>query len=127
MKKFIPNADVEYFWEYEYGFGMDFLKSLFQENYKRVYSKGGDGICDLVIYNDKIYDISFKEAKSMLIDDGKSAFRDPDKDIVMQKIKDGLNQLGLKYTSNSGKIITCKLNDNYIAKIEIVKKSSMPI
>ena len=63
----------------------------------------------------------------MLSDDGKSAFRDPDKDIVMQKIKDGLNQLGLKYTSNSGKIITCKLNDNYIAKIEIVKKSSMPI
>lgn len=127
MKKFIPSAEVEYFWEYEYGFGMDFLKSLFQENYKRVYSKSGDGICDLVIYNDKIYDISFKEVKSMLVDDGKKAFRDADKDIIMDKIKNALNQLGLKYTSNSGKIITCQLNDNYIAKIEIVKKSVMPI
>ena len=64
MKKFIPNADVEYFWEYEYGFGMDFLKSLFQENYKRIYSKGGDGICDLVLYNNKIYDISFTASAS---------------------------------------------------------------
>jgi len=127
MKKFIPNANVDYFWEYEYGFGMDFLKSLFQENYKRVYSKGGDGICDLVLYNDKIYDISFKETKSMVVNDGKSAFRDADKDIVINKIKDGLNQLGLEYASNCGKVITCRLNSRFIAKIEVVKKSNIPV
>ena len=33
MKKFIPNADVEYFWEYEYGFGMDFLKKRIIKEY----------------------------------------------------------------------------------------------
>ena len=124
MRKFYKNYD--YFWEFEYPFGEDFLEGIFKDRYKRKYSLIGDGIFNLVLLNDRIYDISLKECKSMLPNDGKKAFRDETKDLIVEAIVNGLDKLGIEYTVNSGKFITFKIFD-YIAKVEIVKKAAMPL
>ena len=123
MSKFFEKK--EYLWEYEYPFGEDFLKSIFTNDYKRVYSLVGDGIFNIVTIDNKIYSIDLKGAKTLLANDGKKAFRDETKDIVVTSIADGLNKLGLEYTINSGKFITFKMFDN-IFKIEVIKKAAMP-
>ena len=115
----------EYFWEYEYPFGNDFLKNIFKDNYMRKYSLVGDGIFNLILFNDKIYDISIKKGNSMLLNDGKKAFRDVDKDIIVEEITKALKNKNIEYTVNSGKFITFKYN-NFIFKIEIVKKAAIP-
>ena len=115
----------EYFWEYEYPFGNDFLKNIFKDNYMRKYSLVGDGIFNLILFNDKIYDISIKKGNSMLVNDGKKAFRDADKYIIVEEITKALKNKNIEYTVNSGKFITFKYN-NFIFKIEIVKKAAIP-
>lgn len=115
----------EYFWEYEYPFGNDFLRNIFKDNYMRKYSLVGDGIFNLILFNDKIYDISIKKGNSMLLNDGKKAFRDTDKDIIVEEITKALKNKNIEYTINSGKFITFKYN-NFIFKIEIVKKAAIP-
>ena len=115
----------EYFWEYEYPFGNDFLRNIFKDNYMRKYSLVGDGIFNLILFNDKIYDISIKKSNSMLLNDGKKAFRDTDKDIIVEEITKALKNKNIEYTVNSGKFITFKYN-NFIFKIEIVKKAAIP-
>lgn len=115
----------EYFWEYEYPFGNDFLRNIFKDNYMRKYSLVGDGIFNLILFNDKIYDISVKKGNSMLLNDGKKAFRDTDKDIIVEEITKALKNKNIEYTVNSGKFITFKYN-NFIFKIEIVKKAAIP-
>ena len=115
----------EYFWEYEYPFGNDFLRNIFKDNYMRKYSLVGDGIFNLILFNDKIYDISIKKGNSMLLNDGKKAFRDTDKDIIVEEITKALKNKNIEYTVNSGKFITFKYN-NFIFKIEIIKKSAIP-
>ena len=74
-------TNYEYFWEYEYPFGEDFLKNIFEDNYKRKYSLVGDGIFNLVFYNDKIYSVSLKQGTSMLVNDGIEAARLPSMEI----------------------------------------------
>lgn len=115
----------EYFWEYEYPFGNDFLRNIFKDNYMRKYSLVGDGIFNLILFNDKIYDISIKKGNSMLLNDGKKAFRDTDKDIIVEEITKALKNKNIEYTVNSGKFITFKYN-NFIFKIEIIKKAAIP-
>ena len=115
----------EYFWEYEYPFGNDFLKNIFKDNYMRKYSLIGDGIFNLILFNDKIYDISIKKGNFMLLNDGKKAFRDADKDTIVEEIVEILKNKNIEYTVNSGKFITFKYN-NFIFKIEIVKKAAIP-
>ena len=123
MNKFLEKKT--YTWEYDYPFGEDFLKFIFKNDYKRVYTLSGDGIFNIVTLGDKIYSIDLKDTKSLLANDGKKAFRDETKDIVITSIADGLNKLGLEYTINSGKFITFKMFDN-IFKIEVIKKAVMP-
>ena len=123
MNKFLDKK--EYLWEYEYSFGEDFLKSIFKNDYKRVYSLAGDGIFNIVTIDNKYYSIDLKGARSLLSNDGKKAFRDETKDIVITSIADKLNKMGLEYTINSGKFITFKIL-NSIFKIEVVKKAVMP-
>ena len=123
MSKFFEKK--EYFWEYEFPFGEDFLKSIFKDDFKRKWSMIGDGMYNLVLLNDKIYSIDLKQGKSMLANDGKKAFRDETKDVVVTSIADGLNKLGVEYTINSGKFITFKAFNN-IFKIEVIKKAAMP-
>lgn len=124
MEKFL-NKKVDYFWEYDYSFGTIFLKSIFDNQYKRKYSLTGDGIFNLILIDNKIYDVRLKETKTMLENDNKKAFRDETKDIVINKICGKLKELNLPYTRNGGKFITFKLG-KFIAKVEIVKKAAMP-
>lgn len=123
MRKFFNS--YEYFWEYQYPFGEDFLKSLFNNNYKRIYSLSGDGIFNIITVDGKIYDITLKKGSSMLINDGKKAFRDENKDLIITIITKELKIKEIEYTVNSGKYITFKYNNN-IFKIEVIKKAAMP-
>ena len=91
----------------------------------RKYSLIGDGIFDLVFYEDKIYNVILKKGTSMLENDGKKAFRDATKDEVIAKIVEELSKHNIECTVNGGKFITFKYN-NFIFKIEIVKKAAMP-
>ena len=123
MRKFFDKYN--YFWEYEYPFGEDFLKSIFKENYSRKYSLTGEGIFDLVFKDNKIYDISLKNGNNILPNDGKKAFRDGTKDDIVNFITYALKNNNIEYTTNSGKIICFKYN-NFIFKIEVIKKAVMP-
>lgn len=123
MSKFYEKK--EYAWEYEYPFGDEFLKGIFDDKYKMVFSTTGEGIFNIVTIDDKIYSIDLKVAKSMLPNDGKKAYRDETKDAVVAAIVDDLAKLNIEYTVNSGKLITFKIFDT-ILKIEIVKKAAMP-
>ena len=115
----------EYFWEYEYPFGNDFLKNIFKDNYMRKYSLVGDGIFNLILFNDKIYDISIKKGNSMLLNDGKKAFRDAKKDKVINAVTETLNKYNLDFAVTGGKFISFK-DRNYLIQIEIVKKTKEP-
>lgn len=110
---------------YEYPFGSVFLANIFKEGYKKKYSLVGDGIYDLILIENKIYDVKFKQVNNMLPNDGKKAFRDETKDKIINAIAKGLDDLNLEYTINNGKFITFKLF-NYIAKVEVIKKAAMP-
>ena len=125
MRKFKFFNKNDYFIEYKWAFGGDFLKNLFQEQYQCKYSMNGDGIYDLITIDNKIYDIDIKECKKMVINDGKKAFRDTTKDTIVEKICNKLKENNIDYTTNKGKIITFKHND-FLFKIEIVKKAAMP-
>jgi hypothetical protein len=124
MKKFFDNTNNMQ--DYDYAFGHDFLKPIFGEDrYMRKYSMSGDGIYNLLLIDDKIYDLKLKEVKSMLVDDHKKAYRDTTKDYIVDEIRKALVDRGINMTSNSGKLISFK-NNNKIFSVEITKKTSMP-
>ena len=85
----------------------------------------GNGIYNLVTLDGKLYDVTLKSATKLLPNDGKKAFRDTTKDKLIDLLKDKLSQLGVN-TVNSGKFITFELFD-FIAKLEIVKKTTEPV
>lgn len=111
--------------EYEWAFDSDFLQNLFQDNYKHKYSLSGNGIYNLVFMDNKIYDIELKKATSLLADDGKKAFRDATKDVIVEMIVNKLKENNVDCTVNSGKFISFKHYD-YIFKIEVTKKAGIP-
>lgn len=110
---------IQYFWEYQGKFS-SFLQQNFPKTYKRKFSMTGEGIYNLILINDKIYDIKLTETKNMLEDNNKLT-TDALKNKIINHI---LNNLKSDYTVNNGKI-TFHLG-NFIAKIEIVKKMKMP-
>ena len=108
----------QYFWEYQYPFG-EFLNKIFPNTYKRKYSMTGNGIYNLVLVQDKIYEIKMSEVKSLLADNNLLTT-----DKLKNKIIDNIcNNLKSNYTINNGKI-TFKLG-NFIAKVEVIKKLKM--
>lgn len=109
----------QYFWEYQYPFG-EFLNKIFPNTYKRKYSMTGNGIYNLVLVQDKIYEIKMSEVKSLLIDNNLLT-TDKLKNKIINNICDNLKS---NYTINNGKI-TFKLG-NFIAKVEVIKKLKMP-
>lgn len=115
----------QYFWEYDYPFGEFLRESLPAGSYRRKFSMTGNGIYNLVALDGKLYDVTLKSATKLLPNDGKKAFRDTTKDKLIDLLKDKLSQLGVKCTVNSGKFITFELFD-FIAKLEIVKKTTEP-
>lgn len=110
---------IDYFWEYEYKFG-EFLKKIFPNTYKRKFSMTGNGIYNLIIIQDKIYEVKFSQTTKLIEDNGVLT-----KDKIKNKIIENItNNLKNNYTVNNGKI-TFKLG-KFIAKIEIIKKLKMP-
>lgn len=110
---------IEYFWEYDYKFG-EFLKKIFPNTYKRKYSMTGNGIYNLILVNDKIYEVKLSQTNSMLIDNNLLT-TDKMKNKIIENIIDNLKS---NYTVNNGKV-TFKLG-KFIAKIEVIKKVKMP-
>ena len=110
---------VDYFWEYEYKFG-EFLKKIFPNTYKRKFSMTGNGIYNLIIIQDKIYEVKFSQT-TKLIEDNSALTKYKIKNKIIENIT---NNLKNNYTVNNGKI-TFKLG-KFIAKIEIIKKLKMP-
>ena len=126
MKKYNFFKEQDNMQVYDYAFGHDFLASIFGEDkYMRKYSMQGDGIYNLLLIDDKIYDLKLKEVKSMLVEDHKKAYRDTTKDYIVENIKKALTDRGIENASNSGKLISFK-NNNIIFSVEITKKVSMP-
>lgn len=115
----------QYLWEYDYPFGEFLRESLPTGSYRRKFSMTGNGIYNLVTLDGKLYDVTLKSATKLLPNDGKKAFRDTTKDKLIDLLKDKLSQLGVNCTVNSGKFITFELFD-FIAKLEIVKKTTEP-
>ena len=110
---------VEYFWEYDYKFG-EFLKKIFPNTYKRTYSMTGNGIYNLILVNDKIYEVKLSQTNSMLVDNNLLT-TDKMKNKIIENIIDNLKS---NYTVNNGKV-TFKLG-KFIAKVEVIKKVKMP-
>lgn len=126
MKKYDFFKEQDNMQVYDYAFGHDFLASIFGEDkYMRKYSLHGDGIYNLLLIDNKIYDLKLKEIKSMLVEDHKKAYRDTTKDYIVENIKKALTDRGIENASNSGKLISFK-NNNIIFSVEITKKVSMP-
>lgn len=119
------NKKVDYFWEFEYTFG-EFIKELYNDKYKRKYSLGGNGIYNLLYLSNKIYELKFTQAKTMLINDNKRT-TDNNKNDIIETLITAFDNKNIEYTVNSGKYITFKIQNNYIAKIEIIKKLKEPI
>ena len=112
---------IEYFWEYEYKFG-EFLQKIFPNTYKRKYSMTGNGIYNLIIVNEKVYEVKLSQTTSMLEDNNKLT-TDNLKNKIIQNIINNLNE-DTKYTVNNGKV-TFKLG-KFVAKVEVIKKVKMP-
>ena len=124
MKKFLDEQDNMQV--YDYLFGAEFLVSIFGANaYLRKYSMQGDGIYNLLLIEDKIYDLKLKEVKSMVVDDHQKAYRDTTKDYIVEHIVAKLAENGINAATNKGKLITFK-NNNKIFSVEITKKTSIP-
>lgn len=124
MKKFFEKPFN--FQECDYHFGADFLTSIFGEKkYMRKYSKVGDGIYNLLFIDNKIYELKLKNVNNMLTNDNKKAFRDTTKDYIVDNIINQLKLNNIEATTQDGKFITFKYFD-YIIKVEIVKKNSIP-
>lgn len=110
---------VEYFWEYDYKFGQ-FLQRIFPNTYKRKYSMAGNGIYNLILVQDKIYEIKLSQTNSMVSDNGLLT-TDKLKNKIIQNIIDNMkNQPNI----NNGKL-TFNLGA-FTAKVEVVKKMKMP-
>lgn len=110
---------VEYFWEYDYKFG-EFLQRIFPNTYKRKYSMAGNGIYNLILVQDKIYEIKLSQTNSMVSDNGLLT-TDKLKNKIIQNIIDNMKS---QPNINNGKL-TFKLGA-FTAKVEVVKKMKMP-
>ena len=112
---------IDYFWEYDYDFGTQFLKSLFGDQYKRHYTSDGSGILNLIYGPDgKIYDVKLTETKKLGVGDtatSRNAYQNTMAEILVQSLPGS--------TVSKSKIITFPLGKTY-GKIEITRKLKEP-
>ena len=111
----------EFAWEYQYPFAR-FLEKVFGDKFERKYSLEGNGIFNLVKYNDKLYEIKFSETKKMAEADNK-AITDKNKAEIINLICENLKN---KWIVTGGKFIYFTL-DSFVFKVEIIKKLKMPV
>jgi hypothetical protein len=112
---------VEYFWEYDYDFGIVFLKSLFGDSYKRKYSQSGNGIYNLVYGTDgNIYELKLTQATKLIANDttpSRNKYQCEMADLVAQSLPGS--------TMSKKKFITFPLGKSF-GKIEITRKLKEP-
>ena len=115
------NKKIEYFWEYDYDFGTRFLKSLFENQYKRWYTSDGAGILNLVYGKDgNIYELKLTETKKLIPNDNllsRNKYQCEMADIIAQNLPNS--------TISKKKFITFPLGKTF-GKIEITKKLKHP-
>ena len=115
MKKY------DYFWETKYPFEQ-FLAKIFKNNeYQTKCSLTGNGIFYLVKVNNKLYEIKYTSTSKMGIADNHNL--DNDKKFIIDTIVNNLTTDN--YVVFGGKYITFPVAQ-WIAKVEIIKKMSMP-
>ena len=110
----------EYFWETEYKFG-EFLKKIFQENYRRKYSLEGNGIYNLVTTSKGLYEIKYNESKKGIIPVDNHTIS-KDKQEIIDKI---VSNLKCDTYISGGKFITFPVQ-SWVGKVEIIKKMKEP-
>jgi len=114
------NNKIDYFWETRQFFEAMLAKVF--PTFKIKYSLEGNGIFDLIILNDKIYEIKYTQTKKMGESDNHSI--DKDKQFIINNI---VNNLKIDDVAIfGGKYITFPVKE-WIAKVEIIKKLKMPI
>ena len=102
-----------------------FVKELGELTKKYDIEIWGCGCCG----SPSLFDLKNEKAtisEDLAWNDEKSDLRNKGKDYIVQKIVEALEKENVKYTVNSGKYITFEIQNNYIAKVEIVKKTKMP-
>ena len=109
----------ENFWETEYPF-RKFLQSIFP-TYKTKYSLTGDGIFNLVIIDNKMYEIKYTKAIAMGSNDTHKI--DNDKKYIIDNIINNLKTNNIAIFG--GKYITFPIGQ-WVAKVEIIKKKAEP-
>lgn len=111
-----------YFWETEYKFGK-FLEKCFGDTFKRKYSLEGNGIFNLLYIDNHIYEIKYKQAKTLAATDNKS-ISDKNKKFIIDTITTNLKE-GTEYSVVGGKFIYFPVAQ-FIGQIEIIKKLKEP-
>ena len=109
---------LEYFWETEKYF-RELLANIFKiNNYKTKFSLTGNGIYNLIWVNNKIYEIKYTKTTTMGKNDNHNI--DADKKYIIDNLQTS------NYAIFGGKYITFPVTDQWIAKIEIIKKLKIP-
>ena len=112
---------IDYFWEYQYDFGTQFLKSLFGDRYQRRNSQTGNGIYNLVYGDDgNLYEITLSKATKLIASDellSRNKYQCEMADLIAANLPGS--------TMSKKKIITFPLG-KVIGKIEITKKLKEP-
>ena len=112
---------IDYFWEYQYPFGAEFLASLFGEQYRRWYTSDGSGILNLIYGSDgNLYELKLTETKGLIANDDL-----PSRNKYQCEIADLIAQNLPNATVSKKKFITFPLGKT-IGKIEITKKLKHP-
>lgn len=111
---------IEYFWETEYKFG-EFLKKIFNEQYRRKYSLEGNGIYNLITTSNGLYEIKYNQSKNGMISSDNHLISKDKKEII-DKI---ISNLKCEAFVSGGKFITFPVH-SWVAKVEIIKKLKEP-
>ena len=113
----------DYFWEIKWPMALFFAHVCFPNTYKRKFSMTGNGIYDLVIVKDRIFELKITEQKQIqsLGEGNNKLTRDPLKNAIINQI---CNKLNGKYVLNDGKIYI-KVQ-KWFARIDVIEKRVMP-
>ena len=111
---------MDYFWETQYKFTEAFRK-IFPDTFKFKYSLTGNGMYNLVLVKDKIYEIKVKEVKQLPEENGILT-----KDALKNKILENIisHMPAQKRIVSNGKIYVSV--GKWYASIEVIKKLKMP-
>ncbi len=113
----------DYFWEIKWPISCFFAHVCFPNTYKHKFSMTGNGDYDLVIVNNRIFELKLVEQKQIesLGEGNNKLTRDPLKNAIIKQICSKLNG---KYVLNDGKIYIKA--QKWFARIDVIEKRAMP-